>query len=653
MATRKKRHTNHPTRKKLTGNPVRTLTFLEWQNNSAPIETMRGKVWTKALARERTFWNALVKKSHITSLQKEMEKELQSTSALSSFNYLTLGCGAIQIQVSNSNNFFWKWSWSNRSHYVSDLDLWDNKAYYITEDEKDRYVSNLTCLDAAGHIVWSKHGISGQVAVVDGLCYYVSVIYPFNTIELICCDALTGKHNHVLMKEPSEERFLVLVSEANKTLYCKSTSWSDTKTWRIEGKRIIRVQEESLVQYPLGKFTDDCGFYIKKGSSEWTPYGTLLKSWILPKEEPIWTNLKSGHLLTMNEGRSILYLCGPHKQPKVVHQIAAGEFRPNSWAKWHDATFQSFAIYTPEEIPYVLFVGNQSDIGKKWRPPRPYLKPEFVKQFDTLRTTVHHTVSADGTKVPYLLVKNAHLKRIKGILCYVYSAYGSTTNVSWPHLGWGPLLRRGVAIVYCYGRGSGDKDYAWARAGQEDRHIRTVEDFEATIRSAQKLTGVSPNRTIIYGRSAGGMMVGATTLRNPTGMLMGCTFTEVPFTDLLRTQTNMSIALTPSGVSEYGDPSKHPKNFKALLDMSVMENMPEEGASGVFVLCRTGLRDLQVLPYEPVKLVQKLRGTSQTEPNNKYLSYEKDETHSYSAKTFVKTRATDLALLLRWLENKI
>jgi protease II len=115
----------------------------------------------------------------------------------------------------------------------------------------------------------------------------------------------------------------------------------------------------------------------------------------------------------------------------------------------------------------------------------------------------------------------------------------------------------------------------------------------------------------------------------------------------------MTIGLTPSGVSEYGDPSKHPKNFKALLDMSVMENIPEDGASGVFVLCRTGLRDLQVLPYEPVKLVQKLRGTSQTEPNQKYLSYEKEETHTYSAKTFVKTRATDLALLFRWLENKI
>ena len=259
----------------------------------------------------------------------------------------------------------------------------------------------------------------------------------------------------------------------------------------------------------------------------------------------------------------------------------------------------------------------------------------------------------DGTKVPYLLVKSKKFKRLRGLLCYIYSAYGQDTNVGWPYSGWGPLLRRGIGIVYCYARGSGDKDYAWAKAGQEERHIKTVEDFEAAIRAAQKVTGLGPDKTIIYGRSAGGMMVAATLLRNPTGSLMGAMYTEVPFTDLLRTQTNMTIDLTPSGVSEYGNPSENPMNFQALLKLSVMENMPEEGAPGVFVLCRTGLRDLQVLPYEPVKLIQKLRGTDQTKPNNKFLNYEMDEAHSYSYQTFIRTRATDLALLIRFQENKI
>ena len=653
MGTRKKRHSSHPTRKRqrLTGNPVRTLSFLEWKNNSAALETMRGKPWTTVLQKERTFWNTLVRRAHIGQLQKDMEKELAAPAALCSFNYLTLGNGAIQIQVSNGANAYWKWAWSKKSHYVSDLDYWDSRVYYITQDEKDRYISDLTCQDSTGHICWSKHGISGQVAVKDGLCYYVSVIYPFNTVELVCCDALTGEQNHVILKEPSEERFLVLVTESDKTLYCKSTSWTDSKTWKIEGKRANRIQENSVVQYPLGA---DSGFYIKKGTYDWVPYGRELKSWTLPKEDPIWINLESGHVMTRNEGQTTLYLCGPHKTPKVIHKLLAGDLMPNPWAKWHGATFQSFSVYTPAETPYVLFVGNHTAAAKQWRPKLP-LNPEFLKQFDPLDSSLHHAVSADGTKVPYLLVKNKKFKRIRGLLCYIYSAYGQETNVSWPYLGWGPLLHRGIAIVYCYARGSGDKDYAWAKAGQEERHIKTVEDFEGTIRAAQKVTGLGPDKTIIYGRSAGGMMVGATVLRNPTGSLMGAVFTEVPFTDLLRTQTNRTISLTPSGVSEYGNPAENPMNFQALLKLSVMENMPEEGAPGVFVLCRTGLRDLQVLPYEPVKLVQKLRGTqvAATDPNRKFLSYEKDETHTYSAKAFVKARATDLALLFRFLENKI
>jgi oligopeptidase B len=196
--------------------------------------------------------------------------------------------------------------------------------------------------------------------------------------------------------------------------------------------------------------------------------------------------------------------------------------------------------------------------------------------------------------------------------------------------------------------------YSWMKAGQADQHLRTVEDFEATIRSAQALTKLGPDQTIIYGRSAGGMMIGATILRNPTGALMGGVFTEVPFTDLLRTQTNMTISLSPSGISEFGNAIGDPANFQTLLDMSVMESIPETGVPGLFVLCRTGLRDLQVLPYEPVKFIRKLRGEEhQNEPNGKYLSFEKDETHSYSFKTFIKTRATDLALLIRWIENKI
>jgi len=74
----------------------------------------------------------------------------------------------------------------------------------------------------------------------------------------------------------------------------------------------------------------------------------------------------------------------------------------------------------------------------------------------------------------------------------------------------------------------------------------------------------------------------------------------------------------------------------------------------VFVLSRTGLRDLQVLPYEPVKWIQKLRGPNPNKTHqNKFLAWEADEAHVYSSKKYASARATDLAILLAWAENKI
>jgi len=188
-------------------------------------------------------------------------------------------------------------------------------------------------------------------------------------------------------------------------------------------------------------------------------------------------------------------------------------------------------------------------------------------------------------------------------------------------------------------------------AGQREKHIKTIEDFEATIRAAQKLMGVGPDKTIIFGRSAGGMMVGATTARHPDGDLMGATFTEVPFVDMLRTSTNPKLPLTVSGISEYGDIEKSLVNFQAALEVSPIDNLPSDGAPGVFVLGRTGLRDLQVMPFEPVKFIERLRGKEKA-PANKFLGIEEDETHSYSSKKFIETRAQDLAILFDWAFKK-
>ena len=647
--TRRQRQQRPPT-----GNPVRNVPFLSWRNNSAWMETMRGPRWKGVLRRERRFFNTLLTTS-VKRRAEEYERELKLAGEMLTIEAYTIGGGAIVIRMAGPN-YQWRWIWSTKWHLVTDLDYYDNKIYYTEVDKHDSYITHLICEDDKERVLWKKMEIGGQVCVHNGLCYYIDVEYPFNTTELKCCDASTGTKERVLLKDPDNERFLVLIQQSGDTLYCQSTSWRETKTWRIEGTRATPFYPDTRFQTPLGKAPngDECAFIIPRDSANGAPKGSFLKSWIFPpKNEAIqWIDMTSGFMITVDEGAKSLYLCAPHKRPKRLFSIPAGNILPNPWTERNDTPVETFYVFDVREPPYILTALPNSDTVH-----RPLLGGINPKVKELIRPIVYkkaHATSADGTRVPYMLIHSKDFTRaqLKGLICYVYSAYGSTSAVDWPDEYWGPLLRRGFAIAYAYCRGSGDKDRDWVNQGQQEHHIRTVEDFEAVVRDAQKATGLPPAQTIIYGRSAGGMMVGATTARNPDGALMGTTFTEVPFVDILRTQTNRTIDLTPSGMSEYGDPAASPVYFQAMLRLSPVNSLPVDGAPGVSVLCRTGLLDQQVLPFEPFKWIQRLRGTETHGPANKFISYEEREAHVYNFEAFVRTRAVDLAILWDWIEKK-
>jgi hypothetical protein len=600
------------------------------------------------LAQEKRHFNTLLTPK-VQRLAKQFQKELEVVGNLTTLDAFTLGGGAILITMTGGD-VYWRWAWSTKRYLTGDLDFYNNRVYYIQVDKNDGYKSDLYCQDAAGKIVWMKKAISGQVDVHNGLCYYIDVEYPFNTTHVMCCDADTGMEPRVVLEDKDVERFLGLCPSSGGTLYCMSGTWGETRTWRIEGTKATRIHADTRLQVPLGLADsgEECGLLVKKGSSVYEPYGATLKSWIFPSKdhEIQWTNVRSGHMLTRFEGSTTLWFCEPHKKPIHMTTILAGMIQPNPYVQRLDLPYQTFYVVEATKPPYILSALTKSPMlhhmGPKNPPPVLALHPVRL-----------HAKSLDGTRVPYLLVSHSKQKP-KGLLCYAYSAYGSTTPVNWPLLQWGPLLERGVAIAYAFCRGSGDLNLAWTDAGRREKHVRTIQDIEAVIQAAQKHTGLGPAKTILYGRSAGGMMAGSVLARHVDGDLMGTVFTEVPFVDTMRTQTNRSIELSPSGMSEYGSPDKSPMHFGAMLAISPMYNLPARGAPGVQVLCRTGLKDQQVLPFEPVKWIQRLRGPAQAvhKDANKFLSYEPDEAHVYRYGIFHKTRALDLAILLTWLEKK-
>jgi hypothetical protein len=642
---------------------VRRLPFLAWENDLAWVNAMKGSRWRELLRRERATWNSLVHQPAIRSKIPEYERELQQLTPYQKIEAFRIADNNIVL----SPGFYWRWKWDTKWHEFDDIDYADNHLWITTTCKRDEYKSILTCMRLDGKVIWTKDYVNGQVAVRDGLCYFVGVKYPFHTDELFVCDAFTGKNEEVLKVERDVERFMGLIRTGGRTLYLQSGTWEESRVWRVEGRKLVPVFDGTEDQILLGRAPtserEECAF-VRYADGRTERIGKYFRAWKMPKEEPNWISLHSGLVLTVKDGGTTLWKCSAEHAPKKLHSIVGGEIAPNPWAEWMDEILYSFIVWSPEGPPYLIRYEPDDGEMKRLDPPfGTYEKGRGKGRRATFRwkkavppppldAKLYHTTSADGTRVPWLLVHQKGVKKVRGLLGYVYAAYGSETVVNWPHLSWSPLLRRGWAIAYSFARGSGDNGAEWTDAGQRENHVRTIEDFEATVRAAQTVTGLGPRETVIYGRSAGGMMMGIMTQRHRDGDLMGAVYTEVPFVDTLWTQTNYDVPLTPSGMSEYGNPAKSVRDFAAMMALSPMYQLDADGAPGVFVLCRTGLKDQQVFPSEPFKWIQRLRGAGIRPPAGKYLAFEEGEAHVYKTKRTV-ARATDLAVLETWLQNKI
>jgi oligopeptidase B len=213
-------------------------------------------------------------------------------------------------------------------------------------------------------------------------------------------------------------------------------------------------------------------------------------------------------------------------------------------------------------------------------------------------------------------------------------------------------LRRGISVCFALVRGGGDHDDAWAEAARRDQKVKSVEDFEAVISAASQRLGVTAENVGIYGRSAGGYLVGATLSRNPDGKLFGSLYTEVPYLDVLRTTSNPKLPLTQLEYDEFGDPIHRKKDAAAILRLSPIDTLPQGGAPAVFVFCRTGLNDKEVFAYESAKWITKLRDLQGTGGKQKLLAIGEGEGHFVSDSRLFEERAEDLAVLFTQMARR-
>lgn len=223
-----------------------------------------------------------------------------------------------------------------------------------------------------------------------------------------------------------------------------------------------------------------------------------------------------------------------------------------------------------------------------------------------------HAVAADGTRIPISVVyrRDAFAAEPKWpadgeggapLLLYGYGSYGISVPVTFSSNRLS-LLDRGVVFAIAHIRGGGELGKPWHDAGRMRTKMNTFTDFIAAAEFLISKRYTLPEKLIIEGGSAGGLLIGAVVNMRP--YLFHAAISHVPFVDVLNTMLDASLPLTVGEYEEWGNPHVA-EDYFAMREYCPYTNVARRAYPAMLV--KTGLNDSQVMYWEPAKYVAKLR----------------------------------------------
>lgn len=203
---------------------------------------------------------------------------------------------------------------------------------------------------------------------------------------------------------------------------------------------------------------------------------------------------------------------------------------------------------------------------------------------------------------------------------YGYGSYGMTINPSFDTKIL-PLLDRGYIYAIAHVRGGAFLGYDWYEDGRMEKKINTFKDFIRCAEYFRDSGMIDPNKIVIEGRSAGGLLIGASITMRPDLFWIG--IPGVPFVDVLNTMSDSTIPLTTEEWTQWGNP-----NEKYWFDI-ISQYCPYYNVkinSYPHMYCTAGLHDPRVPYWEILKLVAKIRELK-TDSNTQVIRVETTQGH--------------------------
>jgi oligopeptidase B len=229
---------------------------------------------------------------------------------------------------------------------------------------------------------------------------------------------------------------------------------------------------------------------------------------------------------------------------------------------------------------------------------------------------------SDGTMVPISLVYKKGMVKDGNNPLYLhgYGAYGLSREPTFSSNRLS-LLDRGFVYAMAHVRGGGEMGRYWYEDGKLLKKKNTFTDFIACAEHLIAENYTSSDKLVIYGGSAGGLLVGAVT--NMRSDLFKAVIADVPFVDALNTMLDSSIPLTVIEYEEWGNPNER-EYYDYIKSYSPYDNV--EAKDYPHMLITAGLNDPRVQYWEPAKWTAKLRALK-TDKNILLLKTKMGEGH--------------------------
>jgi oligopeptidase B len=373
------------------------------------------------------------------------------------------------------------------------------------------------------------------------------------------------------------------------------------------------------------------------GTGQWTEFIPTSDSVFIEYLEPFKNNLvvvqRSGGLrrlrvLDLKTRRAPFYITFP-EPAYAVSPTGNAEFDSDTLR----FVYQSM-VTPPTTYDYAMST-RQRVVKKKLEVPGFDPSKYEVKRF--------MVTARDGVHVPVSMIVQKGWKQdgTHPLLEYAYGSYGATTEAGF-NSSVLSLVDRGFGYAIAHIRGGQEMGRAWYDEGKMMKKKNTFNDYVDVAQYLVDNKYTSKDRLIANGGSAGGLLMGAIVNMRPD--LFRAVVADVPFVDVINTMMDASLPLTAQEWQQWGDPHDSTQ-YAYMRSYSPYDNVARKAYP--WMLVTTSLNDSQVMYWEPVKWVAKLRAMK-TDSNPLYIKINMAGGHGGSSGRYdvLRERAFRYAFML-------